>query len=260
MGSTLHVEGHISHVYLPEYLLKKLPVFHNLLADRFAATMTLGVGLLVALGLDELKRRRQIAMFSGWALAGVGLVAIIPTVHFAASASPPLGAFNAGFSCPNKGFSASQSGPPVVLILPTVNELNLRWQGEANFCFALPTATGMAGTNRRSQRPKGTLFKAGSPSMPTPPRTQEVRQQAAQEIATLGIKEILVSPQSPAQPLITPQGEAELVAWVEWLVGKPPVLSRDTAVTYKWDNLPSPAVIASGKVSQVVGDAHSPSP
>ena len=249
MGPTLHVAGHVSHVYLPEYLLKKLPIFHNILPDRFASMMTLGAGLLVALGLDELKRLREPAIVSGWALAGVGLVAIIPTFHFAASASPPLGAFNTGFSCPKAAPGVSRAGPPVVLLLPAVNELNLRWQAESGFCFVMPTATGMTGTNRRSHQNHGALFKAGSPSTPVPPRTAAARQEAAQEIRSLGIDEIVVSPQSPAQPLRTMSDEAQLVAWVEWLLlGQAPRQSRDDSISYVWANLPPVGNIASGKL------------
>jgi hypothetical protein len=256
MGPTLHVAGHISHVYLPEYLLRKLPVFHNILPDRFASMMTLGAGLLVALGLDELKRLREPAMVSGWALAGVGLVAIIPTFHFAASASPPLGAFNTGFSCPKTAPGISRAKPPVVLVLPAVNELNLRWQAEADFCFVMPTATGMTGTNRRSHQNHGALFKAGSPSTPSPPRTAAARQEAAQEIRSLGIDEIVVGPQSPAQPLRTMGQEAQLVAWVEWLLlGQVPLQSRDDAISYVWANLPPVGNIASGKPATATGGA-----
>ena len=78
MGPTVHVLGHVSRLYLPDFVLEKLPFFHNLLPDRFASTMTLGVGLLVALGLEELNRLRRPAIAGGWALAGVGLVAISP--------------------------------------------------------------------------------------------------------------------------------------------------------------------------------------
>ncbi len=255
IGPTLHVAGHVSHVYLPEYVLKKVPIFHNLLPDRFASMMTLGVGLLVALGLDELKRLREPAMVSSWALAGVGLVAITPTFHFAASASPPLGAFNTGFSCPKAASAGSPAGPPVVLLLPAVNELNLRWQAESGFCFVMPTSTGMTGTNRRSHQIHGALFKAGSPTTPSPPRTPAARQEAAQEIQALGIDEIVVSPQSPAQPLRTLKDEAQLVAWVEWLLGQAPRQSRDLAVSYVWADLPPASAIASGKVATVPGEA-----
>jgi hypothetical protein len=255
-SAALHVAGHVTHLYLPEYVLKKLPVFHNLLPDRFASMMTLGAGLLVALGLDELKRLREPAIVSGWALAGVGLVAIIPTFHFAASASPPLGAFNTGFSCPKAASDVSRAGPPVVLLLPAVNELNLRWQAESGFCFVMPTATGMTGTNRRGHQNHGALFKAGSPSLPDPPRSAAARQEAAQEIRSLGIDEIVVGPQSPAQPLRTMSDEAQLVAWVEWLLlGQAPRQSRDDAISYVWANLPPAAEIASGKVATVTGGA-----
>ena len=56
MGPTLHVVGDITSFRLPGDILQHLPVLKNLLPDRFAGTMFLGVGLLVALGLDELKR------------------------------------------------------------------------------------------------------------------------------------------------------------------------------------------------------------
>jgi hypothetical protein len=256
MGPDLHFAGHVTHLYLPEYVLKKLPVFHNLLPDRFASMMTLGAGLLVALGLDELKRLREPAMVSGWALAGVGLVALIPTFHFAASASPPLGAFNTGFSCPKAASDVSRAGPPVVLLLPAVNELNLRWQAESGFCFVMPTATGMTGTNRRGHQNHGALFKAGSPSLPDPPRSAAARQEAAQEIRSLGIDEIVVGPQSPAQPLRTMSDQAQLVAWVEWLLlGQAPRQSRDDSISYVWANLPPAGDIASGKVATGTGGA-----
>jgi len=255
LGPMLHVAGHVSHLYLPEYLLKKLPIFHNILPDRFASMMTLGIGLLVALGLDELKRLREPAMVAGWALAGVGLVAIIPTLHFAASASPPLGAFNTGFSCPKAASAVSPAGPPVVLLLPAVNELNLRWQAESGFCFVMPTSTGMTGTNRRGHQNHGALFRAGSPSMSSPPLTAAVRHEAAQEIQELGINEIVVSPQSPAQPLRPMKDQAQLVAWVEWLLGQAPRQSRDDFITYVWANLPPAGDIASGKVATVPGEA-----
>ena len=97
----MHVLGHVSHLDLPDYVLQKLPFFHNLLPDRFASTMTLGVGLLVALGLDELKRLRPRGHSGGWALAGVGLVAIVPTVHLPKLGQPAFyRAFYTGLSCP----------------------------------------------------------------------------------------------------------------------------------------------------------------
>jgi hypothetical protein len=257
MGPKVHVGGYISHLYLPGYVLQKLPFFHNLLPDRFASTMTLGVGLLVALGLDELKRLRPPAIAGGWALAGAGLVAIFPTVHFASSASPLFSAFYSGSSCPSASSGAS-ARPPVALVLPVVNELDLRWQAESKFCFVMPSATGMAGTSRLRGENHGILFTAGSPSMPEPPTSAAVRQEAAREIQVLGIEEIVVGPQSPAQPLWTYQDQARLVAWVEWLLGQAPRQSHEIYVTYVWDDLPPVRDIASGHVGTFSGATDRP--
>jgi hypothetical protein len=130
-----------------------------------------------------------------------------------------------------------------------VNELNLRWQAESDFCFVMPTATGMTGTNRRGHQNHGALFKAGSPSVPNPPRTGAARQEAAQAIQSFGISEIVVGPQSPAQPLRSIQEQAQLVAWVEWLLGELPRQSRDEAISYVWADLPPARDIAAGKVA-----------
>ena len=78
MGPTLHVVGDITSFRLPGDILHHLPVLQNLLPDRFAGTMFLGVGLLVALGLDELRRLAVPYKVVGWGLAGLGLAVIVP--------------------------------------------------------------------------------------------------------------------------------------------------------------------------------------
>jgi hypothetical protein len=249
LGPTLHVRGSITHVYLPDFVLEKLPLLHNLLPDRFASMTALGVGLLVALGLDELKHLHRPARAGGWALAGAGLVAIIPTAHFDASASPLFSAFYSGFSCPPAA-GTSPAHPPVVFLLPVVNELDLRWQAESKFCFVMPSATGLTGTSRAQRQVNGILFRVGSPSMRRPPMTAAARQEAAQEIRDLDVQEIVVGPQSPAQPLWTYQDQAQLVSWVDWLVGHQPRQTHEIYITYVWDNLPSAGDIASGHVGR----------
>ncbi len=110
MGSTLHVDGRrefSSFLRLPDYLLQELPLFHNLLPDRFASMMFLGVGLLVALGLDELKHLRP-APRVGWAtMAVVGLAFFCPIINYPASSSPLYGAFKGALACP-----AASAGAP----------------------------------------------------------------------------------------------------------------------------------------------------
>jgi hypothetical protein len=74
--------------------------------------------------------------------------------------------------------------------------------------------------------------------------------EAARQIQALGISEIVVSPQSPAQPLWSYQDQAQLVDWVEWLVGQAPRRSHEIYITYVWDRLPSAGAIASGHVGR----------
>ena len=253
MGPTIHHEGYISHIDLPGYLLQKLPFFRNLLPDRFASMMTLGVALLVALGLNELGRLRRPAMVAGWALAGVGLVAIVPVIHFPNSDSHLYEAFDTGFSCPSGTSSTASDHPPVAVALPVVNELDLRWQAESKFCFVMPSDVGMTGTNSSDITSTGVLFNVGNPALPIPPMTKAVRAEAAQELRSLDIQEIVVDPETPASPPFTPQQQAELVAWVGWLVGQPPLQSDDDYITYVWKNLPPISAIASGNFGQVSG-------
>ena len=201
MGPTLHVLGHVSHFELPDYWLAKLPVLHNLLPDRFASMMTLGEALLIALGLDELKHFRWPATAGGWALAGAGMVAVFPMVHFPASASPLFGEFTSGLACPPASSGHLLARPPVALVVPAVDELDLRWQAESKYCFVTPSATGMTGTNSGDVKLQGVLLTLANPSLAMPPPAPAIRAEAAQEIQTLDIKEIVVAPESPRSPI-----------------------------------------------------------
>lgn len=251
MGPTLHVGGHVTGFRLPDDLLQHMPFFHNLLPDRFASMMTLGVALLVALGLDELKHLWKPVLAMGWALVALGMAALFPITDFPAANSPMYSAFVTGFSCPKP----KAGDAPVALVLPGINEMNLRWQAEANFCFAMPTDTGMTGTNSHFRKGLGVLFTIGDPGQPELPTSTALRVQAAQEIQQYHISEIVVDPEWPTSPVWTPQGQAEVVVWIEWLLGQAPQHSKDDYLSYVWKDLPPVADIASGRVGTVKGEA-----
>jgi hypothetical protein len=255
MGSTLHVDGHrsfTSFLRLPDFVLQKLPFLHNLLPDRFASMMFLGVGLLLALGLNELKRLKTPLQVGGTTLAVVGLAFVCPIINYPASASPIFTAFHTGWACPAPGAGRGGSHPPVVLMLPAVDELDLRWQAESKFCYAMPSATGMTGTNSGDISRLHLLLTVGDPGAPMPAITPAVRAEAAADIQALHVTEILVPPESPAVPLWTPQGQAEMVVWVQQLLGQEPEQSLDRYISYVWKHLPPAADIASGHVGKVV--------
>lgn len=245
LGPTLHWDGHVTHHNLPFYYLEKLPLFHNVLADRFASMTSLAVGLLVAIGCDELRRLAAPAKAAGWSLAALGLVALIPITDFPAAASPSYSAFEGGLACPAP--SAHAGGHRLVaLLVPAVDEMDLRWQAEASFCFAMPSDTGMTGTNSADVGPQGILRTLGDPGQALLPMTPAAREEAAAEIARLGIDEVVVVAEWPAVPQWSPQGQANAVAWLQWLLGEPPRQSDDPYRSYVWSDLPPVSDIASG--------------
>ncbi len=252
---TLHIHGNVTSFELPDTWLQDLPFFHNLLPDRFASVMWLGVGLLVALGLDELKRLRLPYRLSGWAVASLGLVALFPITNFPAATSPLYAAFDTDFACPQTTSAPTSSPRPAALVLPTINEMALRWQAEAKFCYVMPSDTGMTGTNPADLGHLRLMLTVGQPGLRLPPLTPATRAEAAADIKALNIKEIIVSPQYPFSgiPAFTSTDQAQLVAWLEGLLGQVPAQSHDSYPTYVWKNLPPISDIASGHVASVKG-------
>jgi hypothetical protein len=181
------------------------------------------------------------------------MVAIFPTVHFPANASPSFGEFTSGLACPPAGTGHPPGRPPVALVVPAVNELDLRWQAEAGYCFVTPSATGLTGTNSGDIKNRSFLLTLANPLRPMPPTTLAIRAQAARELQALDIREIVVVPQSPAAPNWSPQQQAEAVVWVEWLVGQAPQQGLSTYRAYFWKDLPPVPDIASGHVATVPG-------
>jgi hypothetical protein len=255
LGPTLHVLGHTTTFELPDAWLQDLPLFKNLLPDRFASITFLCVGWLVAIGLDELRRFRLPAKAGGWALAGVGLLALLPITNYPAAASPMYTAFSTGLACPRPTSGPQLSPRPVALVLPAMDEMSLRWQAESRFCYAMPTATGMTGTNKGDVGHQRLMISVGEPQQRLPVLTRAVRAQAAADLKALDVKEIIVDPEYPysGQPSWGPYGQARLVAWLEGLLGQVPVHGHDAFFTYVWKDLPPNRDIATGHVAYVPG-------
>ena len=248
MGSTLHFAGHVSSskqglpVPLPDDYLQRLPFFHNLLPDRFALLMFLGVGLVLALGLSELGalgRAHWPLKATSWGLAVIGLAFITPVIGYPYNASPPQAAFTSGWACPMR---PSRVPPPTALVLPAVDELNLRWQAESSFCFTMPSATGMTGTNG-AFAPSDVLLSVGSPSYGLPPITPALRQEAARELSSMHVAEVIIGPWQWSSPPETSADQAQLVSWITALLGQGPAQNGST---YLWSHLPSANAISAG--------------
>ena len=182
-------------------------------------------------------------------------MALFPITNYPAAASPTYTAFAAGLVCPRPVSGPQLSPRPVALVLPAMNEMSLRWQAESKFCYAMPTATGMTGTNSGDVGQEPLILRVGQPGKPLPPLTPAVRAEVAANIKALDIKEIIVAPEYPYSgvPAWDPNSQAQLIAWVEGLIGKVPINSHDAFFTYAWKNLPPITDIASGHVAYVRG-------
>ena len=253
LGQTLHIHGRDTGIPMPFDVLAKIGPYKNVLPDRFASIMTLFAGMLVALGLEELHRLRRFrlpALAGGWAVCLVGLAFLFPITNYPASFDPLYNAYVGGLACP--GASNNKGHPPVALVMPATNELDLRWIAESNFCFVMPSDTGMTGTNSGDVGLQNVMLTAGnvlSKGPLVPPLTPEVREEAALFIHDLDIQEIVVAPEAPTQPLLSPSEQAALVNWVVGLTGKQPVQSCDLYRSYIWKHLPPWSDIASGHVA-----------
>jgi hypothetical protein len=251
LGPTLHIGGHDTKIPMPDDILQKIGPFKNILPDRFASVMTLFAGLLVALGLHELRRFTKPAMAAGWTLGALGIVALLPITNFPASLDPLFSAYTKGLACP--GSTNNPAHPAVALLMPASNELDLRWQAEADFCFVMPSDTGMTGTNPGDVGQQNVMLTAGTPGTPLPPLTPEVREEASIFLQDLDVQEIVVVPETPSSPPWSPAGQAGLVNWVTGLTGQQPTQSYDPFRSYVWKHLPPPADIASGNVGKAAG-------
>lgn len=248
MGPTLHIYGHNSHVPLPDDLLQRLPAMKNLLPARFASVTALGAGFLVALGLSELSRRHWAQKAGGWAMAVAALALICPIANYPATLALKYPAFATGWACPKPaGGAANKAKPPVALVMPTGNEVDLLWQAEANFCFAMPTSTGMTGTHPITKAvPYVLSISDGGPNPPA--ITPQIRQKFATVLQADHVSEVIVTPENPASPTWSPPGQAQLVVWLEAMLGGPPAQYREMYFAYSW-KVPPYHEVATGDFS-----------
>ena len=82
------------------------------------------------------------------------------------------------------------------------------------------------------------MLSLDNPGTALPPLTAQTRAEAAGDIATLQIKEIVIGPEFPQSPEWNPKSQAKLVSWVEWLLGQAPLQSHDAFISYIWKDLP----------------------
>lgn len=224
LGPSLHIAGRDTGIPLPWSLLARLPLIHNLEPVRAAATMFLGAGLLLALGLHELRHRAVPLRGVGYGLAVFGLVVLAPLVPYLNNPVPTDATLASGDVCP------AHPGATVFL-LPSSELYVALWQAQAGFCFSLPTYYGFHGVyegptrfglqNGPHDRPATELDQASwdaTEGEALPALTPSLRGRAARELVELKLSEVVLG---PTPPPANPEAHARLVAWVTDLLGPP---------------------------------------
>jgi hypothetical protein len=225
LGPTLHIAGRDTGIPLPWSLIDGLPDIHDLEPVRAAAPMFLGAGLLLALGLDELRRRALPLRACGYGLTVFSLVVLAPVVPYFTNPLPTVGAFAAGKVCPARPGAT-------IFLLPSSELYSLLWQAQAGFCFSIPTYYGFHGVyegptlyglhNGPHDQPTLALDQASWAATlgeQLPDLSPALRARAARELRELKLSEVVLGPTPPPD---NPSAHARLEAWVTELLGSPP--------------------------------------
>lgn len=250
LGPTLHYYGHNTHIWMPDQGLRKLPLMKNVLAARFASVTDFGAALLVSIALTAVARMNRAVLASAWLVALAALAFIFPYDNYPAFEAPPYGAFTSGWVCPPPADDPGHypDRPPVALVVPGDDELALLWQAEAKFCYAMPTARGMTGSNPVTREIPRVLAVGAGGALPVAV-TAHVRAQFAEALKAYRVKEIIVAPVSPASPQRDVGTQQQLVAWLQVVLGAQPQVYKDASPTYAWKVLPPYEQIARGRFS-----------
>jgi hypothetical protein len=149
LGNHLSVEGHLTRIPLPFAAVIRVPFFDNMLPGRFAFATALGLGAVIAFGLDDLRRSRRIALPDRqqtlrnvwWAPRFSSVACVVALVTLVVSQAPrwPLHPVRAS-GLPRQIVAAIPKGDPVAVTYPYPSWLNaepLVWQMQDGFSFRL---------------------------------------------------------------------------------------------------------------------------
>ena len=223
LGPSLHVAGRLTHVPLPEALIGHLPVLANMLPGRLMLYAFLLAAVLLAVFVDEMRRRRATALAGALVVAAVAIT-LFPRLPFPSS---PV-------SAPAFFTGAEVRRIPqdeVALVAPYVSspvpDDPMLWQALSGMRFRMPEGY-YQGPDRDGHRIYGPVPSTTSAVMEAiwargvaRPLTAELRRGIAADLEAWSVRDILVGPM--------PHRE-EMTAFVTALTGRPPVERGGVAV------------------------------
>jgi hypothetical protein len=201
----------------------------DLLPSRYSIIVALLAGLLVALFLETVGRGPLWVRLSGWALAAVSLIALLPHVPYTSSVTDAPLAFQDQRVC-----HATGRPKPTVAVLPVTSQSVQLWQEQADFCFNNPGSALLGGYawhfgsyvlaafGPSPSLPLVQVSQDVDGGLPVPPVTPAIRLAVADELAHPQVDAIAVGPMND---------QRRLVDWLTAVIGSPP---RVIGGTYIW--------------------------
>jgi hypothetical protein len=190
LGPTRHVTGTTTSVPLPWQLVQRLPVMDNALPNRLAVYVDLCAAVLVAVGIDELRRRRWGLRLAGGATIALVALSWVPAAAYTTTVGQPA-YFNDG------GAVHEVPAGSLAVVLPYVEgpgtEHAELWQARAGFPFTRPEGFLIVpGPHYGPQTPTYEAFAhlAAHPAPLSEPLAAAVRQQWADS----GVRTVVVGP------------------------------------------------------------------
>lgn len=199
-GARLRVDGHVTAVRLPFVVFKHLPLLDNLLAVRFMLYVFLFGALLLASGLDELRRwataraaRRWVGAGAAAFTAAFALFPLLPRWPYQMTSLPMPAFFTTG---------AARSVPAGSVLVPypfpSLQDVSMVWQANNGFRYRLPGGyvllpgpgnTAIAGVPSVTQG----LLDSAYTGQPLPALTDAVVCDVADDLRTWGAGTVVVT-------------------------------------------------------------------
>jgi hypothetical protein len=135
----------------------------------------------------------------------------------------------------------------VALVVPAVDETDLRWQALANFCYHMTTDTGMTGS---AYGPVGhftaVLYMGaqGAPASPSP----SMRQDFAAYFSRHHVTVVIIIPVSPSDPVWQTNDQRQVVAWFTRFLREGPARVGKANPYYVWRHIPPVTELATGRL------------
>ncbi len=228
LGPSLHVAGHDTRVPLPWVAAAHVPVLQDLLPTRFAMLMFLGIGLVVAVGLDGLATARGRQRWFSYAVLAAGLVAISPRWPYATQPLTVPAAFAQQSVCP-------KAPSERIVVLPFQND-TLTWQAAAGYCYSTESSVNFNTSGTRAGRTLTLLLDktsvAASHGHRLPAATAQLRRTIRLQDRREHVVEVVLGP--PER-----RGPRQLRALAQWLTAVLQEQPRRVGDVQVW-TLPAP--------------------